>query len=125
MRAVKSRDTTPELIVRRLVHSLGGRYRLHDRSLPGCPDVVLPRRKKVILVHGCFWHWHGCPRCRLPRARRDYWQAKIAGNVARDRRTRRQLRRAGWRVLVVWECRTRPADRARLRRRVANFLDGT
>lgn len=123
MAAVKSRDTGPEMIVRRLVHGLGYRYRLHDRSLPGCPDLVLPRLDAVILVHGCFWHRHRCPRCRVPSSRRGYWTDKLARNAARDQRVWRKLRRAGWRVLVVWECQTRPDRLGRLRERLAAFLD--
>src|SRR5437879_2181572 len=85
MAAVKSKDTTPEMIVRRLVHSLGYRYRLHDASLPGTPDLVFPRRRKIIIVNGCLWHYHACPRCRIPSARRSYWIAKLRRNAARDR----------------------------------------
>ena len=94
MAAVKSKDTTPELLVRRLVHSLGYRYRLHVRSLPGTPDLVFPRLRKIINVNGCFWHMHGCARCRVPSSRRDYWIAKMQRNAARDKRTQRELRQA-------------------------------
>ena len=125
MRAVKSKDTTPELIVRRLVHSLGFRYRLHDPSLPGKPDLVLRRLHKLIIVNGCFWHLHGCARCRIPASRRSYWLKKLNGNVARDRRVLRQLRRVGWRVLVVWECQTRPDRLDALRSRILQFLTRT
>lgn len=123
MRAVKSADTTPELVVRRLVHSLGYRFRLHRRDLPGCPDIVLPRLGKAIFVHGCFWHRHACEAGQsMPATRIDYWQTKLDRNVARDRRTLRRLRREGWSVLVVWECQTRPAKRERLNARVERFL---
>jgi DNA mismatch endonuclease (patch repair protein) len=122
MALVKSKDTTPELVVRRLVHGLGYRYRLHVRSLPGCPDLVFPRLGKIINVSGCFWHMHGCGRCRIPTARRGYWVAKLERNAARDRRTRRALRKAGWQVLVVWECQTVPARRERLRATLERFL---
>jgi DNA mismatch endonuclease (patch repair protein) len=122
MAAVKSRDTTPEMLVRRLVHRMGFRYRLHMRALPGAPDLVFPSLRKVINVHDCFWHLHGCPRCRVPSSRRRYWVAKLEGNAARDKKVRRALRRAGWRVLVVWECQTRPSDHARLEARIARFL---
>ena len=107
MAAVKSKDTAPEIAVRRLVHAMGFRYRLHDASLPGCPDLVFRRLRKIIVVHGCFWHMHGCGRCRIPKARRAYWVAKLHRNAARDRRSFRVLRDAGWKVLVVWECQTR------------------
>lgn len=123
MRAIKGQDTAPELIVRRLLHALGYRFRLHRRDLPGCPDVVLPRLRAAILIHGCFWHRHTCPRGRSePSTRRAFWRAKFAGNVERDRRAVRALRRDGWRVLVVWECQTRDVER--LRARLARFLQG-
>jgi DNA mismatch endonuclease (patch repair protein) len=121
MSLVRSKDTKPELVVRRLAHSLGFRYRLHRTNLPGTPDLVFSGRRKVILVSGCFWHGHTCGRCRLPTTRRDYWVAKIKRNKARDRRTIASLRRAGWRVLVVWECQT--TDRANLSKRLCKFLE--
>ena len=124
MRAVRSGDTTPELVVRRMVHALGYRYRLHARDLPGRPDLVLPRLGKAIFVHGCFWHRHGCEAGRsTPASRVEYWQAKFARNVERDRSNLRKLRRLGWSVLVVWECQTRLAKRSLLRARLTRFLD--
>src|SRR5690348_16415719 len=111
MAAVKSKHTTPEMIVRRLVHSLGYRYRLHVRTLPGTPDLVFPSRRKIILVSGCFWHMHGCGRCRVPTSRRTYWMAKLVRNRARDQRSRRALHNLGWRVLNVWECQARDENR--------------
>jgi DNA mismatch endonuclease (patch repair protein) len=124
MRAVKSGDTTPELIVRRLVHALGYRFRLHRRDLPGQPDLVFPRLGKAIQVHGCFWHRHACEAGQsTPATRPDYWNAKFARNVARDRSNLRRLRRIGWSVLVVWECQTRTAKRDALEARIARFLD--
>jgi len=123
MRAVKSGDTTPELIVRRLVHALGYRFRLHRSDLPGKPDLVFPRRQKAIQVHGCFWHRHACQAGQsTPATRLDYWNAKFARNVERDRRNLRALRRMGWSVLVVWECQTRAAKRDALERRIERFL---
>ena len=122
MAAVKSKDTTPEIIVRKLVHSLGYRYRLHDRALPGTPDLVLPRLRKVINVSGCFWHMHKCKRCRIPTSRRGYWVAKLRGNAARDKRNLRLLRRGGWKVLVVWECQTIPSRSDWLRAKIDGFL---
>jgi DNA mismatch endonuclease, patch repair protein len=122
MAAVKGKDTTPEMIVRRLVHRMGFRYRLHVRALPGTPDLAFPRLRKIINVSGCFWHMHGCGRCRIPATRRDYWIGKLQRNAARDRRTRRGLRRAGWQVLVVWECQVSPRKLNRLRERLAKFL---
>jgi DNA mismatch endonuclease, patch repair protein len=123
MAAVKSKDTAPELIVRRLVHSLGYRYRLHVRSLPGNPDLVFPRLRKVINVNGCFWHLHRCARCRVPSSRRRYWVAKLQRNAARDKRTRRELQHAGWRVLVIWECQITRWSEERLRDRIVAFLN--
>jgi DNA mismatch endonuclease (patch repair protein) len=98
------------------------RYRLHVASLPGTPDLVFPRLRKVINVSGCFWHMHGCGRCRIPASRRGYWVAKLERNAKRDRRTRAALQRGGWRVLVVWECQTAALGRDRLRRRLLGFL---
>ena len=122
MRAVKSKDTAPEMIVRRLLHSAGFRYRLHRTDLPGCPDLVFPGRRKVIFVHGCFWHGHTCTRgSRVPKANREYWRKKIAGNSKRDKRSARALRQAGWKSLVVWECQLRSE---RLLRRLTDFLAG-
>jgi len=103
---------------------MGFHYRLHVRLLPGAPDLVFPRLRKVIFVSGCFWHMHTCGRCRIPTARRKYWLAKLERNAARDRRVQRELRRAGWKVLVVWECQTFAAGRKRLAARVARFLVG-
>lgn len=104
MRCIKSRDTSPEMAVRRALHASGLRFRLHRQDLPGTPDLVLPRHRIAVFVHGCFWHWHGCRRCRMPQSNRAYWSAKIARNVARDQAASEALRQLGWRVLVVWEC---------------------
>ena len=106
MARVRARDTQPELIVRRLVHSLGYRYRLYGR-LPGRPDLVFASRKKVLFVHGCFWHRHKkCRKATTPAANRSFWLEKFKANVRRDRRNVRELERAGWRVIVVWQCET-------------------
>ena len=105
MSRVRDRDTTPELVVRRFLHSCGLRYRLHVQSLPGCPDLVFPRLRKVVFVHGCFWHQHSCKRGnRVPKSHRAYWQRKLKANKTRDEKHRRDLRRLGWKVLTVWEC---------------------
>jgi DNA mismatch endonuclease (patch repair protein) len=121
MSRVKGRDTKPELLVRSIVHGLGYRFRLHGKGLPGRPDLVLPRHGKVIFVHGCFWHGHaGCRRAARPSTNREFWDRKIDGNVARDAANVRALRRAGWKVLVVWQCATK--DRARLEKRLGEFL---
>ena len=108
MRRVRGRDTGPELAVRRFLHRAGYRFRLHDRRLPGSPDLVLRRHRTVVFVHGCFWHRHpGCRRTTTPKTRRDFWLTKFADNVARDASAVRALEALGWRVVVVWECRTR------------------
>ena len=104
MAAIRSKNTGPEMLVRRLVHRLGYRYRLHVRGLPGTPDMVLPRHRKIIEVRGCFWHGHHCGAFTLPATRRKFWKAKFERNLQRDRLNLRRLRRAGWRVLVLWEC---------------------
>ena len=107
MKAVRDRDTAPELAVRSLLHQIGYRYRLHVRSLPGTPDIVFPSRKKIVLVHGCFWHRHRCDAGRsFPASRIDYWRTKFAKNCSRDKKNQRTLRRGGWGVLVIWECQT-------------------
>jgi DNA mismatch endonuclease, patch repair protein len=122
MRAVKGRDTDAEMIVRRLLHGLGYRYRLHGKELPGKPDVTFRSRRKVIFVHGCFWHGHDCKRGdRMPKSNRAYWTAKIARNKVRDERHGAVLAAMGWSVLTVWECELR--DRNELVRRLCVFLE--
>jgi DNA mismatch endonuclease (patch repair protein) len=122
MRAVRSRDTGPEMIVRRAVTALGYRYRLHGATLPGKPDLVFGPRRKVIFVHGCFWHGHDCKRgAREPKANADYWRAKVRRNRERDVQTLKILEASGWSVLVVWECETR--IREALAGRLAQFLN--
>ena len=121
MALVRSKGTAVELAARRIVHGLGYRYRLHGADLPGKPDMVLPSRRAVIFVHGCFWHRH--PRCRLarlPKSRLDFWVPKLEANRARDVRNLRRLRRAGWRPLVIWECEL--SDPAGLKLRIKRFL---
>lgn len=104
MQAVKGKDTKPEIAVRSLLHRLGYRFRLHRADLPGTPDIVLPSRRCAIFVNGCFWHAHGCRIGKSPKSKLEYWGPKLALNRERDRRKQRELRRAGWRVLVVWQC---------------------
>jgi DNA mismatch endonuclease, patch repair protein len=105
MRRVRGKDTKPEMRLRKALHAAGLRYRLHDRRLPGRPDLVLPGRRLVIFVHGCFWHRHeGCSRTTTPKANNAYWMGKFAENIERDQRKTHQLRQAGWNVRVVWEC---------------------
>ena len=121
MRRVKGQDTAPERQVRRLIWSLGGRYRLNRADLPGKPDIVLAGRRLAVFVHGCFWHGHTCARgARVPKANRDYWTLKIARNRARDQASLAALAAAGWRVEIVWECELK--DRPALEGRVAGWL---
>jgi len=126
MRAIRGKDTKPEHAVRSLIHRLGYRYRLHVRELPGCPDLVFPSRRKVVFVHGCFWHRHGCRKGRsTPKTRARFWRNKLDSNKDRDAKHRRKLRRLGWSVLTVWECQTTPKKTDRLAERVCRFLDGS
>ena len=122
MSRIRGRDTKPELIVRSMVHRMGYRFRLHVKGLVGKPDLVLPRHRKIIFVHGCYWHMH---RCRfgkvVPKTNTEFWQNKRQGNVDRDRRNLRTLRREGWKVLVIWECWTR--DEEKLFAKLSAFLD--
>jgi DNA mismatch endonuclease, patch repair protein len=121
MRAVKGKDTTPELIVRRLVFAMGYRYRLHRKDLPGKPDLVFPRLHKVIFVNGCFWHGHDCMRgARVPKDHRDYWLNKIDKNRMRDCASGRSLKALGWKVSVIWECQLK--NEKLLRKRLSSFL---
>ena len=121
MAQVRSKNTKPEMRVRSLLHRMGFRFRLHRRDLPGTPDIVLPKHRAAIFVHGCFWHVHsGCPRATTPSTRIAFWTEKLARNVDRDARKQRDLAAAGWRVLVVWECETRDAQA--LETRLRTFL---
>ena len=124
MRAVKGRDTKPEMIVRRLVHAMGYRYRLHSKDLPGKPDLVFPGRQKIIFVHGCFWHGHACPRgARVPKKNRNYWINKINRNRERDSRHVQELIKLGWLILEIWECEL--SNRNNLRERLVGFLENS
>ncbi|MBI3453012.1 MAG: DNA mismatch endonuclease Vsr [Rhodospirillales bacterium] len=123
MRAVPSRNSKPELLVRRLAREIGNRFQSHKSSLPGSPDLAFLALQKVVFIHGCFWHGHRCRRgSRTPRTNRDYWIEKVARNKARDSRNLRSLRRMGWACLVVWECQLKDPDRVqeRLRRFLAS-----
>ncbi len=123
MSRIRSRDTSPEMIVRRLVHGMNYRFRLHVVSLPGKPDIVLPRLKRIIEVRGCFWHQHpGCIDSHIPKSRIQYWRPKLERNQRRDKENGRLLRKLGWKVLIVWECETKSI--ARLSRRLDRFLTG-
>lgn len=121
MRAVRGKDTGPEWFVRRLLHGQGYRYRLHDPRLPGKPDLVFASKGKVIFVHGCFWHAHGCRYGQAPKSKLDYWLPKLEANKGRDREKASQLRALGWSVVTVWQCET--LSPKRLSRKLQRFLD--
>lgn len=122
MSRVKDKGTRTEMAVRRLVHGMGYRYRLHGRDLPGRPDLVFPSRRKVVFVHGCFWHRHpGCKLARMPKSHLDFWEKKLESNRERDLRNQAALLDMGWRYLVVWECELR--DVKTLASRIKNFLE--
>ena len=121
MSRIRGRDTRPEMIVRRIAHGLGFRFRLHRKDLPGRPDIVFPRHQAVIVVHGCFWHRHpGCKRASSPKTRVRYWQNKFEDNVVRDKRNETALCDLGWKVMVIWECETK--DHEAVAARIESFL---
>lgn len=121
MQAIRSKDTGPEMVVRRMVHGMGFRYRLHRKDLPGRPDLVFGPRKKAIFVNGCFWHAHNCKYGRMPESRREYWIPKLTANKERDALNVAKLEATGWQVLTVWECEIRDAEALALRLR--EFLE--
>ena len=124
MRRIKSSNTAVELAVRRMIHGMGYRYRLHDRALPGTPDIVFRRRRKVIFVHGCFWHQHPAANCldsRVPKSNTGYWGPKLARTQQRDAANQQTLSESGWKFLIVWECELR--DAAALSARIKEYLD--
>lgn len=122
MARVHSKNSRPELFVRKLIFALGYRYRLHARDLPGHPDLVFRKRRKVIFVHGCFWHRHtACALARLPKSRLDFWVPKLEGNKQRDQRNKRALTKDGWKVLTIWECQLK--NTVRLQATIRRFLD--
>lgn len=121
MAGIKAKDTAPELVVRRFLHSHGFRYRLHVKTLPGKPDIVLPKYHTAIFVHGCFWHRHlGCPKAAMPKSNIRFWRDKLEGNTVRDRRNIAALKKLGWRCLIVWECEA--PDPNKLTHRIAVLL---
>lgn len=122
MSRIRSKNTQPEMVVRSILHRLGYRFRLHRSDLPGRPDIVLPRHRKIVLVQGCFWHGHNCRLASKPKSNEDYWRAKIHGNRARDARNLDALARQGWSVLELWECEVRRLDG--LRERLQAFMQG-
>ena len=123
MRRIRAKDTKAELVVRKLLHRNGFRYVLHDRRLPGTPDIVLPRLKAAIQIRGCFWHGHTCLDGHIPKSRNKYWVPKLLGNKARDKRNDRRLRRLGWRLLIVWECKTDQSRLSDLTDRLSSFVN--
>lgn len=128
MSRIRGRDTKPEMLVRKGLHALGLRFRLQDRSLPGRPDLIFPKYRTVILVHGCFWHGHDCPMFRLPATRPDFWRTKINANQTRDQRTHAELLALGWRILTIWECALKGTARWQvdmLFDTCVNFIRGT
>jgi DNA mismatch endonuclease (patch repair protein) len=120
MRAIRSKDMLPELAVRRFAHKLGYRFRLHRKDLPGKPDLVFAGRRKVIFVHGCFWHSHDCKAAHVPKSNVDYWGPKLQRNQSRDRKNLEALKADGWQSLIIWECETRDEDA--LKKRLKTFL---
>lgn len=104
MSKISGKETKPEILVRRFLFANGFRYRKNDKRYPGKPDIVLPKYKTVIFVHGCFWHGHNCPAGELPAARKEFWKKKIAGNIERDKRNRKELEKQGWKVIIIWQC---------------------
>lgn len=121
MRRIRGKDTQPEMRVRRITHALGYRFRLHRRDLPGTPDLVFPGKKKVIFVHGCFWHRHtGCKLAASPKTRVDFWEQKFEDNIRRDSEATEQLRADGWSVLTIWECET--GDPSLVEKKLIEFL---
>jgi len=121
MSRIRNSNTKPELVVRRLVHGMGYRYRLHSKDIPGWPDLVFRQRKKVIFVHGCFWHQHGCRQYRMPKSRLKFWIPKLERNVERDKSVLNELKKSGWSVLVIWECQLKNSET--IRNRAKRFLD--
>lgn len=126
MRNIKGKNTKPELTLRRALHARGLRYRLHQRDLPGCPDLVFPKYRAAIFVHGCFWHRHGCKYTSTPSTRKDFWEQKFLQNVKRDEKAVKELKQAGWRVGIVWECELKKSqgNLNQLCDQIVLFLDG-
>ena len=122
MSAIKSKNTKPEIIVRKLLHSKGYRFRLHKKDLPGSPDIVLPKYKTVIFVHGCFWHRHqNCKYASNPKTRREFWEKKFKENIERDKKTQEKLKNLGWKTKIVWECEIKKQDK--LIKKIEDFLN--
>ena len=123
MSRIRSSNTKPELFVRRLIYGMGYRYRLHARDLPGKPDIVFRSRKKVVFVHGCFWHQHGCGHYRQPKSQTYFWQSKLEQNKSRDLTVSNALRKQGWKLLIIWECQLKSIEK--LKTKIRRFLEPT
>jgi DNA mismatch endonuclease (patch repair protein) len=121
MRRIRSKNTAPELLIRSLIFKSGYRYRLHRKDLPGTPDLVFPKLHKVIFINGCFWHQHKCKEAHIPKSNREYWLPKLEQNITRDKENCKKLRKMGWSVLVLWECKTENLNT--LRRKIIEFLN--
>lgn len=121
MSRIRGKNTKPEITVRKLIYSLGYRYRLHVNKLPGCPDLVFHGRKKAIFVHGCFWHCHGCKKGQPPKSKLDYWLPKLEENKLRDARNIRELEMLGWQIMIIWQCEIK--DIENLKQRIVSFLN--
>ena len=121
MSAIKSKNTKPEIAVRKLLHSMGYRFRLHRKDLPGSPDIVLPKYKTVIFVHGCFWHRHeNCKYASTPKTRKEFWESKFKANLKRDKEIQEKIKNIGWQSVVIWECETKNIDD--LREKLIDFI---
>ena len=123
MSNISGKDTKPEIAIRKIAHSLGYRFRLHKKDLPGKPDIVFPKYKKVIFVNGCFWHGHkNCNRSKLPTTNKIFWKEKITGNIKKDKRNYRGLKKLGWGYLIIWQCGIKVGNRNKLERKIKKFL---
>jgi len=123
MRAIKNKDTKPEILIRKALHARGLRFRLHVKSMPGTPDIVLPKFKTVLFVNGCFWHGHRCKLSKTPQTRTEFWLSKISGTISRDRLAQQKLRDAGWRIAVIWECEIKGHRHQKLNVLVDRFIE--
>lgn len=123
MQHIRSKNTLPEMVVRRLLYSMGYRYRLHDAALPGKPDIVFRKYMKLILVNGCFWHMHDCNEFHYPKTNQEFWKEKILRNVQRDNQNKEKLKKLGWDILEVWECETEGKDLSKLKDKISHFMN--
>lgn len=126
MSGIRSKNTKPEILIRKALHAAGFRFRLHRKGLPGSPDIVLPKYRAVILINGCFWHGHDCRLFKWPKTRPEFWREKIEGNIARDQRNQAELKKLGWRVCILWECELKGAGEERqlaVVNRIVGWLD--